>query len=234
MKNTAIILAALVAGASLQAQEPASSYTITVDFSHTSEYVFRGTKFADDSFQPSVEIAKDNWYAGVWTNQPMKSSIDSEIDFYDEIDFYVGRGLPLNDTWKVDTGATLFYYPENDKSSGLDTTTFEGYVGITGAVSGFTPSFYTYYDFTLETWAFQGAVGYSIPLADKLSLDLTGTVGLVTPDLGDSYVYYGVGAVLPYKLTDKATASLGIQYASNGATGSEDHFFFTAGITIGL
>lgn len=228
MKNTAIILAALVAGASLQAQEPASSYTITVDFPYTSEYVFRGTKFAEDSFQPSVEIAKDNWYAGVWTNQPITSNIDNEIDFY------VGMGLPLNDTWKVDTGATLYYYPELDESSGLDTTTFEGYVGITGTVSGFTPSFYTYYDFTLEAWAFQGAVGYSIPLADKVSLDITGTVGLVNPDLGDNYTYYGVGAVLPYKLTDKATASVGIQYATNDVTGSEDNLFFTTGITIGL
>ena len=234
MKNTAIILADLAAGASLQAEEPASSYSITVDFSYASEYVFRGTKFADESFQPSLEIAKDNWYVGVWASQPIAKSDDPEIEFSDEIDFYVGMGLPLNDTWKVDTGATLYYYPEIDESSGLDTTTFEGYVGITGTVSVFTPSFYTYYDFTLETWAFQGAVGYSIPLADELSLDLTATLGLVTPDLGDSYAYYGVGAVIPYKLTDNATASLGFQYATNGATGSEDHFFFTAGITIGL
>ncbi|GAB1490224.1 TorF family putative porin [Opitutaceae bacterium] len=228
MKKTAILLASLVAGASLQAQAPASSYTITVDFPYTSEYVFRGTKLADDSFQPSVEIAKDNWYAGVWTNQPITNNTDNEVDFY------VGMGLPLNDTWKVDTGATLYWYPELNKSTGRDSTTFEGYVGVTGTVSGFTPSFYTYYDFTLETWAFQGSVGYSIPLADKLSLDLTGTVGLVEPDLGGNYTYYGIGAVLPYKLTDKATASVGVQYATTDITGSEDEVYFTAGITIGL
>lgn len=228
MKKTAILLAALAVGASLQAQEPASSYTITVDFPYASEYVFRGAKLADDSFQPSVEIAKDNWYAGVWTNQPLINNTDNEVDFY------VGMGLPLNDTWNIDTGATLYWYPELDKSTGLDSTTFEGYVGITGTVSGFTPSFYTYYDFTLEAWAFQGSVGYSVPLADKLSLDITGTVGLVEPDLGDNYTYYGIGVVLPYSLTDKATASVGVQYATTDITGSEDEVYVTAGITIGL
>jgi len=228
MKKTALIAAALFAGVSLHAQAPASSYSITVDFPYTSEYVFRGGKLAEDSFQPSVEIASGNWYAGIWTNQPITDNTDNELDFY------IGMGVPLSDTWKVDTGATLYYYPELDDSTGLDRTTFEGYVGLTGTVGGFTPSFYTYYDFTLETWAFQGALGYSFPLSDRLSLDLSGTVGVVDPDAGSNYVYYGLGAVLPYKLTDRATASLGLQFATTDQSGADEHVYVTAGITIGL
>lgn len=228
MKKTAIILAALFAGVSLRAQAPASSYSITVDFPYTSEYVFRGGKLAEDSFQPSVEIAGSNWYAGVWTNQPLTDNTDNEVDFY------LGFGVPLSDTWKVDTGATLYYYPELDHSTGADNTTVEGYVGLTGTVSGFTPALYTYYDFTLEAWTYQGSLGYSFPLTDRVSLDLAATVGAVDPDVGGNYVYYGLGAVLPYKLTDKATASLGLQFATTDMSGADEHVYVTAGITLGL
>jgi hypothetical protein len=142
----------------------------------------------------------------------------------------------LNDTWKLDLGGTLYYYPELDLSSGLDEHTFEGYVGLTGTVSGFTPGIYAYYDFDLKAFTIQGSIGYSVPLETAgSSLDFTLTLGNVSPDVGDDYLYYGVGVNLPYKLTDKATVAVGAQYASNDLRGVPgDHLWFTAGLTIGF
>jgi hypothetical protein len=65
-------------------------------------------------------------------------------------------------------------------------------------------------------------VGYSIPLESAgTSLDFTVTLGNVSdPDVGDDYIYYGIGVNLPYKLTEKATFAVGAQYASNDLDGS--------------
>jgi uncharacterized protein (TIGR02001 family) len=229
MNKIVITLAALVACVSLRAQEPASSYSVTVDFPYTSKYVFRGIELARDSFQPSVEVASGNWYAGLWTNQPIVDNTDNEIDFY------AGYGIPLSDSWSLDTGVTYYFYPEGDDSAGIEDTT-EFFAGLTGTLAGFSPSFYTYYDIDLKAWTFQGSVGYSAPLSDKASLDFSATVGRVDTDGGTDYTYYGVGVVLPYKLTDSATFNLGAQYSANNLDNVEDDDFlwFTAGVTVGF
>ncbi len=229
MKKIALTIAALAACVSLQAQEPKSSYSITVDFPYTSKYVFRGVELAKESFQPSVEVASGNWYVGLWTNQPITKGIDNEIDIY------AGYGIPLSDTWSIDTGATFYYYPEANKNVADEHTT-EFFAGLTGTLAGFSPSFYTYYDIDLKAWTFQGAVGYSAALSDKASLDFSATLGRVDTDGGEDYTYYGVGVVLPYKLSDSATFNLGVQYTANNLKNVEDDDFlyFTAGITIGF
>ncbi|MBL9190793.1 MAG: hypothetical protein JNJ82_00465 [Opitutaceae bacterium] len=229
MKKTALILALLATGLGLNAQESKLSYSVTVDFPYASKYVFRGIEYAKDSIQPSIEVASGNFYAGVWTNQPVTNNSDNEFDFY------AGYGIPLNDKWKLDVGATLYYYPEADTSS-FDEQTFEGFIGLTGTVSGFTPGIYAYYDFDLKAFTVQGSVGYSISLESAgTSLDFTVTLGNVSPDVGDDYIYYGIGVNLPYKLTEKATFAVGAQYASNDLDGADDnHLWFTAGLTVGF
>jgi uncharacterized protein (TIGR02001 family) len=229
MKKIALVLALAALGTSLRAEESKLSYSVTVDFPYASKYVFRGIEYAKESIQPSIEFASGNFYAGVWTNQPITDNTDNEIDFY------AGYGMALNDTWKLDVGATLYYYPEADTSS-FEEQTFEGYVGLTGSVAGFTPGIYAYYDFDLEAFTLQGSVGYSIPLETAgSSLDFTLTLGNVSPDVGDDYMYYGIGVNLPYKLTEKATLAFGAQWASNDLDGADDnHLWFTAGLTVGF
>ncbi|MBL9214869.1 MAG: hypothetical protein JNG83_05290 [Opitutaceae bacterium] len=234
MKNKALILAALLAGGSLTAQEPAtpaeaatSSYSVTVDFPYASKYVFRGIQYAEGSFQPSVKVTAGSAYIGLWTNQPVTSNIDNEIDVF------AGYGFKLSDTWSLDVGATLYYYPELDESSGLDETTFEGYVGLNGTVGAVTLGIYAFNDFTLDTFTVQGTAGYSIPMGDSASLNLLATLGNVSPDGGDSYVYYGLGATIPYKLTDSATFNVGGQWASHDLDGVDDsHVWVTVGLTV--
>jgi len=234
MKKVSLLLAALVTGATLSAQDPAPapaaaapSYSVTVDFPYASKYVFRGVQYAEDSFQPSVKLTSGSFYLGLWTNQPITSNIDNEIDVYG------GYGFKLSDTWSLDVGATLYYYPELDDSTGLDNTTFEGYVGVTGTFGSFTTGLYAFQDFTLENFTIQATVGYSVPLSDKASFSLLGTIGNVSPDAGDDYTYYGIGATVPYKLSDTATFTVGVQYATHDIDGLDDsHFWGTVGVTV--
>ncbi|MBI2496767.1 MAG: hypothetical protein HYV75_02165 [Opitutae bacterium] len=230
MKKIALLIASLVTGASLLAQDPAPaapSYSVTVDFPYASKYVFRGVQLAEGSFQPSVKLTAGSFYAGLWTNQPVTSNIDNEIDLY------AGYGFKLSDSWSLDAGATLYYYPELDASTGLDDSTFEGYVGVNGTFGSFTVGLYAYNDFTLEAFTLQGTVGYSIPINDKASFNLLGTIGNVSPDAGTDYTYYGLGATLPYKLTGTATLTVGAQYATHDIDLVDDsHFWFTVGLTV--
>lgn len=237
MKRTILILSALLGGFATclsaqtptPAQEKKLSYSVTMDFPYAGKYVFRGRESAKESIQPSIEIASGNFYAGLWMNQPITNNTDNEIDFY------AGYFVPLNEFWKVDVGGTFYYYPEADTSAAIEHT-FEGYVGITGTVSGFTPGLYSYYDFDLKQFVIQGSVGYSVPLKEVgTSLDFTFTLGNVSPDEGEDYRYWGVGLNLPYKLTDKATVAVGAQYVSNDIDGADDDFlWFTAGLTVGF
>ena len=134
MKKLILILAAAAAGLSLRAEEAAaSSYSVTVDFPYASKYVFRGVQYAKQSLQPSVEVATGNFTIGIWTNQPITDNTDNELDFY------AGFGIPLNDAWKVDAGVCLYYYPELDTGGGADSTTWEPYFGLVGSVGGLSP-----------------------------------------------------------------------------------------------
>jgi hypothetical protein len=39
---------------------------------------------------------------------------------------------------------------------------------------------------------------------------------------------------LPFKLSEKATAAFGVQYASTNIDSSDDYLWFTAGVTVGF
>lgn len=229
MKKIILVLAALAAGLGLRAEDPApaSSYTITADFTYASKYVFRGVKYADKSFQGTLKGTFGDFYAGLWTNQPIDHAVDNEIDFY------AGYGSKLNDNWAFDGGVTVYTYPELDTSAGGDKATTEGYIGLNGTYGAVTTGVYAYYDFTLEAFTLQGTAGYSIPIDDKSSFNLLATLGNVSPKGGDSYTYYGIGATVPYKINDNATFTAGVQWASHNIDMVEDnHLFYTAGFTL--
>lgn len=231
MKKTVLFLAALVAGVSLSAQTPvaapaAPSYTVTVDFPYVGKYCFRGVKYAEGSYQPSVKLAAGDFYAGIWSNVPVDRGFELEVDYY------AGYGHKLSDSWALDAGLTAYSYPGLDTSGGADKATFEGYIGVNGTFGSFTTGLYAYNDFTLKAFTVQGTVGYGVPINDKTSFNLLGTVGHVSPDGGADYTYYGVGATVPYKLTDKATFTVGLQYATHNIDLVEDsHFWGTVGLT---
>jgi len=219
-----------------------ADYSLSTDISFASEYIFRGVKLADNTLHPSLELTQNDFYLGMWAALPINDTRpnDDFPGYGNEFDFYLGYTKELSDKASLDLGATYYYYPSIPRDSDgieLYESTVEAYVGLTFDIAGFTPAAYAYYDFDLENLTLQGSIGYSIPMAGAgTSLDLSATYGMVEPDEGDSYTYYGASAQIPYKLNDNATLTVGVHYASNDiGRGIEDNFlYYTAGITIGF
>jgi uncharacterized protein (TIGR02001 family) len=234
IKKTALALAVIAAGVSAQAED-ASALSVTVDVSYVSDYVFRATNLGNAAIQPSVEAAYGDFYAGVWASNAV-----SNTDDLSEVDLYAGYGLAIDDTFSVDAGLTRYTY---EGGSAIDTT--EAFVGATADVL-LSPSLYVYYDFDLDNTTVEASVGYSFPIdAINTSLDLSGKLGYVT--LGDAiggnddYTYYSVGVSVPYKLSETATLTAGVDYVYNNEDtiagfngGDNDALVGKVGVSIGF
>jgi uncharacterized protein (TIGR02001 family) len=231
MKKIALIVVALVAGASLSAQAPAPapapaapSYSVTADFTYASKYVFRGVQLAKGAFQPSAKLTVGDFYASIWSSMPVDKGYELEFDYT------VGYGAKLTEGWALDTGLTVYTYP--GLGGGADKATYEGFLGVNGTVGVLTTGTYLYYDFTLKAFTAQEALGYSVTIDPKTSINFLATIGHVAPDEGDSYNYYGFGITVPYKLSDKATVTVGAQYADHDISGLEgSNLWGTLGFT---
>ncbi len=249
MKKSAIIIAALLVGASVRADEPAApklDYSVTTSFSYTTEYVFRGIKNTSDAFQPSVEVDSNNFDLGVWTSQPITGDQQNEIDIYGGYKYAVTKELSLQAV------ATYYWYPEfsRTRANAIDGAreTFEPGVGATYTIAGFSPSVFYYHDFMLRSDTEQAALGYALPLADiGTELDFsvyagTSSASDLTPDypgphVRESYNYYGADVSLPYKLAASTTLTLGGHYAGNAdaMVGTpRNHGWFSIAVTAGF
>ncbi len=242
MKKTAIFLAALLAGTVMFAQSsaPSSSYKVSADFTYANDYVFRGIKQAGNSFQPSIEVTVDDFYAGFWTNQPITKRE------YNEMDIYAGYKQQLTDNLQLDVIATYYWYPESEGQ--MTDKTYEVGVGATYNFHGISTSVYGYYDFRLEATTLQASAGYSFPIAPLgTSLDFNVYLGTVSsrdyyPDAlatgqKEAYNYYGADLTLPYRINDNAIVHAGLHYASNDgepAWADDNKLWFTLGLTIGF
>jgi uncharacterized protein (TIGR02001 family) len=232
MKKIALIVAALVAGASLSAQAPAPapapapaapSYSVTADFTYTTKYVFRGVELAKGAFQPQVKLTAGDFYASIWGSAPVDRGYELEFDYA------AGYGFKLAEAWALDTGITMYTYP--GLSNG-DKATYEPYLGVNGTIGVLTTGTYAYYDFKLKVFTAQEAIGYSATIDTKTSVNFLATVGRVSPDVGDGYTYYGFGVTVPYKLSDKATITVGAQYADHDIPALDgNHFWGTIDLT---
>ncbi|TVR54153.1 MAG: hypothetical protein EA425_02460 [Puniceicoccaceae bacterium] len=228
MKKT-IALAVIGSLAGLSATTQAQDYSLSTDFTFVSQYVFRGQELADNTLQPSIEFSMDNFYAGIWAALPIENR--SSGGWGDEIDFYAGFEVPIDETLSVDIGATYYYYP-------TDSNTFEIYAGITADLEGFTPSAYLFYDFDLKVWTLEGSIGHSIPLPELgASLDLSASVGIVEPNSGSGYLYWGVDVTTPYQINENAMLNFGVHYATHDrsrAFANKNHLWWSASVTIGF
>jgi uncharacterized protein (TIGR02001 family) len=259
MKKTALIFAFLaVAGISNAADNVTvaskPSYSVTSDFSYTSEYVFRGLKNSNAAFQGSVEVGQDDIRVGVWTSQPINAKRDVAIVYNNEIDFYAGYKIKLARDLMADFVGTYYYYPQ--ATNGQTHHSYELGVGGTYDLAGMSPAFagistslYGYYDFRLHQTTVQASVGYSIALKDYgTSLDFSAFIGTasatnLSPDAGwktrESYNYGGIGLNVPYKLAENAQVHVGASWSENDkfSTNSglpKQDLSVSAGITLGF
>lgn len=227
MKKTALILGALLTGASLSADESAtvSSYSVTADFSYATKYVFRGVEYAEGAFQPSLKLTTGDFYIGIWSSLPADRGYEAEVDYY------AGYGFKLSDSVSLDVGATVYHYPGLDVP-GADKTTIEAYAGLNGSVQGVNLGLYVYNDFDLDVFTVQGNLGYSIPINETVSMNIAASLGHANPDAGSGYTYYSFGVQFPYKLSDAATVTVGGNWASHDEdTLDDNHAWANVGFT---
>jgi len=231
MKKTILALAVLAAGVSASAQESAkSALAVTLDVTYVSDYVFRGVKLADASIQPSVEASYGDFYAGAWHSDAVSQS----IAFFDsETDLYAGYNLAINETFSADLGVTRYTY-----NGGSQDDSTEVFAGIKADVL-LSPSVYYYHDFDLEVSSYIGSIGHSLPIAKLgVSLDLSATLGYIQSPGGDGsdYTYWGVGAAVPYKLSETAKLTGAVNYTSldRHAPVDQDQVVFSVGLAVGF
>jgi uncharacterized protein (TIGR02001 family) len=236
MKKTLIALAALAAGVSASAQDAAKTtpLAVTLDVTYVNNYVFRGTLLAEDSIQPSVEATYGDFYAGVWYSDDVNATALSETDLY------VGYNLAINETFAADFGVTRYVY---DGGNGSDST--EVFAGVKADVL-LSPSVYYYYDFDREVSSYIASIGHTLPIAKiGLSVDLSASYGYVQiPGDGQDYSYWGLGAAVPYKLSETATLTAAVNYthadSSNLPAGAgaisndQDQVAFSLGLSVGF
>jgi uncharacterized protein (TIGR02001 family) len=230
IKQSAIALAALAAGVSAQAQDAAQSdLSVTVDITYVSDYVFRGVQAGNASIQPSIEATYGDFYAGAWHTDELSNSNGNETYLY------AGYGYQLNDTVSFDVGVTRYTY---SGGSGGDST--EVFVGVKGNVL-LSPSLYYFHDFDNEANILEASVGYSFPIdAISTSLDVSGKLGNVSGP-GSDYTFGVVGVAVPYKLSETATLTAGVDYIINDqktvaafGNGDEDMLVGKVGLSIGF
>jgi len=229
MKKTILALAAIAAGVSSYAQEAKTTdLSVTLDLTYVTDYVFRGATLAGASFQPSVEAAYGDFYAGVWHSNAVSGT---NAGFDSETDFYAGYGFAINDTISLDAGVARYVY---SGGSGSDST--EVYVGLSFDVL-LSPSVYYYYDFDLEISSYIASIGYSVPVESiGTSLDFSASLGYIQIPSND-YTYGSVGVSVPYALSETATLTAGVQYIYNDTDllrGDNDLFVGSVGISIGF
>ena len=246
MKNTIYVIAALAAASGLRAEAAIPNYSITSDFTYTSEYVFRGVKQAGNSFQPSVELSSGGLNVDLWTNQPITKHENNEIDVAASYDYRLSSAL------KLEGVLTTYWYPE--ANGGQTQNSWEPGINATYTIAGFSPTLSYFHDFRLRSDTLQAAVGYSIPLpAIGASVDTNVHLGTVStrdlapdangPQAMDAYSYYGLDVSIPYKLNNNATWTTAAHYAENrnlagvggpfGTLGKRN-LWVTTGITIGF
>ncbi len=224
------IAAALPIGVTAALTPPEIS--VTSDITFASEYVFRGIEFADNSFQPSVEVEMGDLYAGIWANLPTEA-VDSEINYY------AGYMVDIPDMpFSLDVGLTVYHYPRTSSRR-----THEAYIGTSVedfGVEGLGASLYYFYDFDIESQVLEGALSYGYPVLDTgLTAEGTLTGGTVWGRTGvDAYNYYGVSIGLPYQISPNATFTPAIHYATAEKYGFDTaagergkNLFWTASVT---
>jgi len=171
-----------------------------------SKYVSYGTKYAEETWAPMIDLSQGDYYAGIWgyiPTHPRKA-------FEGEWDFFAGRTLKLNPLVSFDFGATVYHYPR----TAVDDTTLEGFVWVNLA-GPLSPKLKLYYDFTVQNWIGELLVSHTVSLSQSTALVLTGQAGFRRPDHHDAWNYGTVQADVVYSINEKTTLAVGLRSTNN-------------------
>lgn len=233
MRKLLITTAALFAALSLRAEEPASSYSITTDFTFVSEYVFRGVKQQNNSFQPSVAISAGSFSGGLWTAQAIDQKSSSWAQG-NEIDLYGSYSFSLSENYSLAVGGTAYLYPSARPSLGELDETIEGSIGVSGPVGPLSGYATYFHDFDLDSDTFEVGLGYSFTLSETASGEIGATYGMANFDAGGDYDYYALKLTASFKLAGSASLKVGVYLSDSDIAGLDSNTWFSVGITTGL
>lgn len=219
---TAFGCASLATAADPVAVSSADEGTWSLTTAVTSRYLFRGTRVADESLQPSLDYTRGPLALGVWSSVGLSHQVsgdsDPEIDFYGAYSFFND-----NERWSVVPAFNLYTYPGAERRDGFYRATFEPSLSVSYTASGirFTPTIY--HDFTLRGTTAEFTADFALPLTGLgTTLEFAATVGTfkwnsVTADAspreknwGD---YWTAGVTLPFTIGTRSSVSLGLLYS---------------------
>jgi uncharacterized protein (TIGR02001 family) len=245
MKKTLLAVLALTAGSiGLHAEDPKSSYSITSDFTYTTQYFFRGVLQQKSAFQPSVTFAQGPLSLGVWTSQALESkstawSQGNEVDLFGSYSFALAEG------YTASVGGTYYYYMSARPSLGEPKDTYESALSLSAPLGPLAGKVSYFHDFVLKSDTFQFDLGYSKPLADGAAqFDAAAYYGL--NDIGDGngdlpgkagfdYAYYGVTAAVSGKISEKLTLKVSGNWANvSDLPQAKTKIWLTVGVTAAL
>lgn len=244
MKKIIPTLAAFLACSSAMAQDgnfpvdsvtnPSLSYlSVSAAVGYESQYMFRGVKYGGHSIQPKVDFAYPilgfDVYAGAWSNQPVKTSNESNLK---EFDFYSGVTYSY-EMFKADVGYIYYWYPDFDSSDSRDMEVYIGFSMDTASFLGginINPSIYYSYSWIVKQQTIEVSVGYDTPIGEwtmgweNVTLPVNLYCGYASSgrmngdsgasaDEGKTWWYLGMSMDVAVAVTEYCTISAGCRYS---------------------
>ena len=245
MKKKLLAVLALVAAYSLlRADEPASSYSVTTDFTYTTHYMFRGVQQQKGALQPSLTFTQGGLSLGAWGSTALQDkstawAAGKEIDLFGSYSFGLAEGV----TGTV--GLTYYYYPDARSASSEPDSTYESVVSLALPVGPLSGKVSYFHDFVYKSDTFQLDLGYSKPIADG-GAQFDAGVYYGINDIGDGdgdlpgtggydYKYYGAVVALSGKISESATLKVAANWTNTSKIAQPaTKLWLSVGLTVAL
>ena len=224
-KITFLVLSALMFGTFISTLKSQDSLSVLTGADIYSNYIWRGSKIAGVSMQPSVKFIYGGLTAGVWGSYGLKQTATG-LGLYVETDPYVSYTLPIG----LSVGATDYYY-EGDFSNLSDTLgshAFEANVGYTLGSLSLSAN----YIFNKAPGA--GSIGKDTYVQagytfSKFNIFLGAGNGWHTADTKFAVCNVGIGSSKTISVTDKFSIPVTGQFVVNP---DKKQIFFVVGFTL--
>ncbi|MBF0552401.1 MAG: hypothetical protein HQK60_17955 [Deltaproteobacteria bacterium] len=251
-----VILMMTVSTLSICAAQDKPATSVSAGF--FSKYIWRGYELSKDSLviQPDVNVGYKGFKMDVWGNLDTKHfdpASDDKNSRWTETDLTLTYDYDLG---PVTVGAGYIYYA-------LATSTFDSQELFLKAAGNclLTPTLTIYREFAhYPGWYFKLGVNHSIPVVDKITVDLAASVGYLKSDTDKTVEYddslkpttsnfnafhdglVTVGMTIPFCTYFTASPQIGYSFpltntAKNeirATSFSDDSQFFFGGVTLGM
>jgi uncharacterized protein (TIGR02001 family) len=209
------------------------AWAFSVSPTYVSQYMFRGVRLGKDSIQGAFDATYGNWDMGIWASNPIGSNkVPGQSE--PEVDPYGSYTFPVNDSWSIQPGFTVYTYTKAPTNQGFYHATFEPNLAVNYTVGNLKLTPKIYYDMILKGPTEEFNAAYTVPLKDLgTELDFSGNVGTylqddtingANPDIKAWGNYWSLGVAAPYQLTKEVKLTVGYLY-----TEGSDAFFKQSG-----